>query len=379
MFALRWLWVGLVALCLTFGFVSGGAAVRAAETRIAFVNPGKRDEFFWPAVSATMQAAADQFGYRLRIVYAERDAREMIRLGGQIIAAAQPPDILILVNEFQAAGELLRAADARGIKVLMLLNSFVDDEAREMGAPAERYRNWIGALVPDNFGAGARMATTLRQCVQRRHLRSADGRHHLLALLGDSRTPASIERTAGMEAVVAASGDLAIDRRYRTDWQTPRGQEAAGNGLDWQIAHGVVPAGIWAANDAVALGAVAAAEARGLVPGRDLCIAGLNWSPEAVELVRQGKLAITDGGHFMAGSWAMVMVHDYLAGGGAPIGLATFEMAAIDSGNVADFIAQLGDRDWRRVDFRRFTRDGTGAEAGRRYDFSLRAVLDSLK
>lgn len=379
MSAFRWVLYGLLASCAIL--TPFAAAAHSQSTpRIVFINPGKSDEFFWPAVSATMQAAADQFGFALEVHYAERDARQMIDLGSAAIAAAQPPDILILVNEFQAAGDLLRAADARGIKVLMLLNSFVGAEATAMGVPGERHRNWIGALVPDNFGAGARMANGLRRCVQRNHLRSADGKHHLLALLGDSRTPASIERTAGMEAVVAASSDLTIDRRYTTDWQTPRGEKSAGNGLDWQLSHDVVPAGIWAANDAVALGAIAAAEARGLTPGRDLCIVGLNWSEAGVELVRQGKLVLTDGGHFMAGSWAMVMVHDHLAdGGGAPIGNATFQMAAIDAENVAAFIARLGDRDWRRVDFHRFTRPGGGMEAGRRYDFSLHAVLDSLQ
>ena len=60
-------------------------------------------------------------------------------------------------------------------------------------------------------------------------------------------------------------------------------------------------------------------------------------------------------------------------------------MAPIDRGNVAQFFAKLGDRDWRRIDFKRFTRDpetpipdGVPQRDGD-YDFSLRETLDHTR
>lgn len=346
-------------------------ATAAAETRIAFINPGKHDEFFWPEVTRTMQAAAGQFGFSLDVVYAERDAQAMIRLGREAIDAADPPDILILVNEFQAAPELLKVVDARGIKVFMLLNAFVEKQAVEMGTPGARYRNWIGSLVPRNNGAGARMANNLIRCMAEH---GAERPYHVLALAGDSTTPASIERTAGMLAAFAAGGDtVSVDRHFHTNWQQPDGKRLTLNYLAWAKAHEVTPAGIWAANDALALGAIDALQEAGREPGRDICVVGLNWSPEAVSLVAEGKMAATDGGHFLAGGWTIVMINDYLRDDARrPIGNATFDMASIDDTDVSAFLATLGDRDWRRIPFPRFAR-GAGS-----YDFSLTRILALL-
>ena len=179
-----------------------------------------------------------------------------------------------------------------------------------------------------------------------------------------------------MDDAVAANPDVVLDRRFNTNWQTPKGHDLTANYLDWAARHAVRPAGIWAANDAMAIGAIQASEEHKLQPGRDLCVVGLNWSPEGLALVRDGKLAMTDGGHFLAGGWAMVMIHDYLVRGDkVPAGAATFEMEPVDAGNVERFEAELGQRDWTRIDFKRFARTGSGNA----YDFSLHQVLDNLK
>lgn len=360
--------------CLALLLILQGASIAAAaaDTRIAFINPGKHDEFFWPEVTRTMQAAADQFGFTLDVAYAERDAQQMIRLGMEKIAATPPPDFLILVNEFQAAPALLQAADAKDIKVFMLLNGFVGRQAAEMGTPGAQYHNWIGSLIPDNKGAGARMANNLIRCMAER---GAKKPYHVLALAGDATTPASIERTAGMRAAFAAGGiTIAVDRQFHTNWQKPDGKRLALNYLAWASSHKIDPAGIWAANDPLALGAIEALHETGYESGRDVCLVGLNWSPEAVSLVAAGKMAATDGGHFLAGGWVIVMINDYLRSDArVPIGNATFDMASVDGTDVSEFLATLGDRDWRRIPFPRFAR-GAGV-----YDFSLTRILALLR
>jgi ABC-type sugar transport system substrate-binding protein len=347
--------------------------------RIAFLNPGKHDEFFWPAVSAAMTAATAQYGDSLEIVYAERDAQAIGKLGRAIIERADPPDILILVNEFQAATALLQAADSRGIKTFMLLNSFYGGDAAAMGAPGARYKNWLGSLVPDNKAAGRRMAESLITCARDRMRPGPDGRYHFLGLLGDSTTPASIDRTAGLEAAIAARADVVLDRALPTNWQAAKGHDLTANFLDWAAPQQIPLAGIWAANDALAIGAIAAAGERALQAGTDFCVVGLNWSPEAVDLVAKGQMEMTHGGHFLAGGWAIVMLHDLIAAKAAGRNVvareASFNMAPIDQRNVADFIAKLGDRDWRRIDFKSFSRQGEDGS----YNFSLTKTLSNLR
>lgn len=378
-------WYRALAFLLLIVVFPTATFADAAPIRISFLNPGKHDEFFWPAVSAVMQAAADQFGYQLEIIYAERDAQAIGALGRQIITRADPPDVLVLVNEFQAGANLLKAADARGIKAFMLLNSFYGDEATAMGKPGEIYRHWIGSLVADNEAAGRRMGDALTACAHKTGTADVDGKFHVLALLGDSTTPASIDRTNGLHAAIAAHPDMILEREFNTNWQTPKGHDLTANFLSWAAENQVHTAGIWAANDALAMGAITAAEERQLQPGKDLCIVGLNWSPEGLDLVRTGKMAMTDGGHFLAGGWAMVMIHDYLvaqaeAPANTPHRALTFQMAPVDGNNVAEFFTKLGDRDWHRIDFKSFSRSGADSAgatdvADGPYEFTLHQTL----
>ena len=67
---------------------------------------------------------------------------------------------------------------------------------------------------------------------------------------------------------------------------------------------------LWSANDQMALGAMAAIERRGLKLGQDMLVSGVNTSPEAMQAVRQDRLAVLAGGHFMIGAWAVVMLYD---------------------------------------------------------------------
>ena len=68
---------------------------------------------------------------------------------------------------------------------------------------------------------------------------------------------------------------------------------------------------IWAGNDLMAFGAMAAWEKRGGKPGVDAWFSGINTSTEALEAVKSGRLTALAGGHFITGAWALVMIYDY--------------------------------------------------------------------
>jgi hypothetical protein len=72
---------------------------------------------------------------------------------------------------------------------------------------------------------------------------------------------------------------------------------------------------LWAANDPMALGAIAALKEAGYRPGVDVMVGGLNWSQAAVDRVLKHEMVVTYGGHFLLGAWAMVVLRDYKDGG----------------------------------------------------------------
>ncbi|MGS0465977.1 hypothetical protein ACU8V3_01390 [Cobetia marina] len=101
-----------------------------------FVNPGLPGERFWNMVTATMQAAARDLNVSLEVVYAERNPILMKRLASAALARADTPDYLVLVNEEQAASDLLPLADGGSSHIVMLLNGLTPEERQLTASPA---------------------------------------------------------------------------------------------------------------------------------------------------------------------------------------------------------------------------------------------------
>jgi len=367
-------WISLRCLLLVAMLWPIVATASAPTLRVTFVNPGRSDEYFWVSVSAVMQAAAAQLGVALEVQYAERDRDLMVALGQRAVSRADPPDYLVAVNEEGFAAEMLRQAEGRGVKTFLLLNSLTPEQAREFGRPSERFRHWIGAIVPDNGVAGQRMAERVIAAADAANLRDAQGRIHLLAIAGDQLTPASIERTGGLHAALARHPQVELSRQIHSKWTEAEGRRIADSYLAWAARNGVRVGAVWAANDPLAMGAIAALKEFGYRPGVDVFIAGLNWSAPALRLVRDGELALTDGGHFLAGGWAMVLLRDHADGFDfGPDGTVRFAMSAITRENLDRFEQRFGPRDWSVIDFAALSRSRGQAPPG--YDFTLERLL----
>lgn len=377
--------IAAVLACVVGAFPrSAEAGGEAQKPRVVFINPGITGEVFWTLVCRTMQAAADQLDISLTIDTAERNRVRMKQLALATIRGSNKPDAIILVNEEQASVDLMEEADARGIKVLMLLNDIVGKDREETGEPGERFRNWLGAIVPDNRSAGRRMALKLAEFAERRYGKRA-GVRPIIAFYGDTITPASIDRNGGLTDVLeTGETGLTLDHALVADWNAKKAREL----MDRVLKHyGRVgsrkPVGVWAANDPIALGAIQALRDNGLTPGKDVGVVGLNWSPEALAAVEDGSLLMTDGGHFFGGAWAMVVLRDYfdgldLARSGPTI---HFEMSPVDVGNIGAFqnsVGQIITRDaFEEIDFSRFLVGGDGDASS--YDFSLEALIAATR
>lgn len=351
------------------------AARHATRPHVTFLNPGKADETFWLLTSQTMAAAARQLNIDLEIVYAERNRQALQRLGKEIIERPVKPDYLVLVNEEAAAVPLVTAADAAGIKVLLFSSTLTGNDAQRFGEPRTELKNWIGSLLFDMRSAGYRMAKALVEDARARKAAGNDGKIHLLALGGDERTPTSIDRNAGFNDYVSNQPDVVVDRFLYANWNAADAESLAGRYLDWAQRSGIRMAGVWAANDPMALGTIEAADKRGLKAGRDYGAVGLNWSPAAIEKVRNGEMILTDGGHFFGGAWTMVMLRDFADGCdfAVPSSQLTVQTSALDR-QIPDAVVDLiRDRQFDRIPYRTFL---APRSACGQYNFSIARILE---
>ncbi len=345
-----------------------------ATKRIAFINPGFEDKGFWQAVSATMQAAADSLGFELEILYSDRQWPKMVENGKTLLSREQTPDYLILVNEHQQAPVLMKLAELRGVKTILLLNSLTVEQVDALGAPREQLQGWLGSLTPDNEIAGYEIATSVIEGAKKAGI-GDDNQINLIALAGDFKTPASIGRLDGLGRALRAYPDAKLERKFTVNWSFDKAYRQT---QLWLKSQGELDA-VWAANDPIALGAIKALREAGREPGRDVMVAGLNWSPAALDLVSRGEMTLSHGGHFLAGAWIMVLLYDYDQGVdfATPAADVRFPMTAIDQGNVRAYRQALGDGNWSRIDFRQFSRSHHPELLG--YDFSMSALLGAIK
>ena len=356
--------------------------------RVVFINPGSDSEIFWSLVSQTMRAAADQLDIDLVIETAERDRKRMRQLALSHLDVTDKPDVLVLVNEEQAGASLLEAAHARGVNVLMLINDVVVPESKRAGKPGTRLGNWIGSLVYNSRAMGQRLARALGAFAERNGLGASGGgdvketKRPLVALFGDAITPGSIERNSGLHEVVAGGEyGLVVDHELMAYWNKSKAQTLMGRALAHYARAGTPrPVGVWAANAAMAMGAIAALREAGMEPGVDIGVAAANWSPDALNAVENGSMEVIEGGQYFSGAWAMVLLRDYFDGGGIAVDRqqVLVEMSSIDAGNISTFRKTIGAiierRSFEDIDYSAFLvgPDGDAAD----YDFSLDALMN---
>lgn len=370
----------LLALSMACGVVMPPGVAAAADSRrlnIVFVSPGKTGEVYWEMLAQTMQAAGRKLNAHVEVLTSERNYRTMQELGLGVVARADKPDFLILSNEESAAVPILEAAEAAGVKTLLLSNTLIGDDAARLGPPRHILKTWLGDITTDLQTAGARMANALIGAARREKWQSADGKIHLLGIGGDEITPASIARNTGLQLAVAAAPDVVVDRMLFANWTQSEAEQVTMNYLSWAERKGIRPAGIWAGNDPMALGAIKAASAAGLVPGQDIQVAGLNWSEDALRAIRAGRLLLTDGGHFLLGGWSVVLLRDYADG--CDFAAASTRVEVKTSAITRDNLGSVGDlirtRAFDRIDFTRFRAKAGGCG---QYDFSVDALISSL-
>lgn len=349
--------------------------VQAGEFSVVFINPGNGTSF-WGNVAGTMQAAANDLDIDLEVIHTadestSRDRFSASKAAKDVASRDKKPDIVVIVNEQGQGPELLDTLNKAGIKTFFLASKLTDEQEAKTGKARKDIPNLIGSLTPDYEVAGYEMAQSLITAAKASG-KDKDG-ISILALLGDTATPAATEREDGLKRAVAEEPSAKIVRAISVYWKRDTAKERVSAFLDREKADG-----IWAANDPIAFGAMDAAREKGLKPGADISVVGLNWSTDAQKAVKAGEMTLTHGGHLFGGAWAMVLLYDYVNGKDFAAGDnpdVKYLMSAITSENVDEFLTKLGNEDWESIDFSKFSKVKAGVTD---YTFSADAILAAI-
>jgi ABC-type sugar transport system substrate-binding protein len=342
-----------------------GAAYGAAAhaTSVVFLNPGTSTETFWVSYTQFMQAAAKDLGLDLRVRYAERDSGNTLAQARDTLQGPVRPDYLMLVNEQYVAPQILRMAQGRGVKLLIVNSTPTPDQVQMLNERNDAH--WIGSLVPNDEEAGHMMLVDLVH----KHGPIAPGQTlDLLAFSGAKNTPSAQLREQGLRRALAQYPQVRLRQLVYGEWNRERAFEQATQLFKRYPQTALV----WSANDQMALGAMQALQGSGRVPGKDVLFSAVNSSPEILRARLDGRLTTLVAGHFTLGGWALVLISDDAKGvdlaahGGRDRQAALFQL--IDGVQAQQLLGPLP-----AVNFRALS--AKGKPESYRYPFSLQLLL----
>ena len=266
--------------CFVAGILLCGSVARAQS--VAFINPGKSDEIYWMTATQGMQAAAHSLGMTFEVQYAQREPLKTFEIAREMVARARRQAARLYRDHGRLCRGRPAAEDHRCRR-----REDVSRLQLDPGRPACRHRlapRQVQRLarLAGTAGGGCRLSDGAR-ADQARHKREkafgADRKLHMLAIAGDRSTPSSIKRNQGMRRAVAENPAVVLDQEVYAAWT----REKAGEQADWLYQRYPDARLVWAGNDLMAFGAMAAWEKRGGKPGADAWFSGINTSTEALD------------------------------------------------------------------------------------------------
>ena len=351
--------------CLATAWTARATVASASTPRIVFLNPGEEVERgtgqHWQLVSRFMAATAARFGMQLEVLYAERDHLLMLRQAEAVAARNDPPDYVVIVNEKMAAQQMLHALAHSPAKVLLIHNDLTDAQRAETGNERGTIGNWIGTVTADAFQGSFRLMDYLCRQIGDRPAR-------VIGITGDPITPVSKARAQGVAAALSRKPEDRVEQLVYGDWSFADGRDKARVLLARYPNANIV----WAANDSMTLGALAAVREH----RAPIVVGGLGALPEAVASVMRGDLAAIVAGDQFIGACAMVALYDYHHGVdfAQPDGprLKRDYLTVLSRDNASRYYKIAFDQG-TAPDFSGFSRYRRRAA---RYDFNLQVLLD---
>ena len=364
-------------LCLLIsGFALG--RVESDETnegyknyKVALFTGSEKNVPFWELFADFMRAAGKDLGIELEVHYAEGSRTEMAAQILGVCTRSDKPDAIV-VQGFKRGGlNSLQIAEENEVPVFLVNAGLTDKQTAESGRPGEKLKYWIGEMLPNDYDAGKLLANALIDEARKDPQRlGPDGRVHVIGLNGVVSDGASVQRESGLKDAIAERREEAeLHQVISADWEQDLAERRC------RFLHRRYPEAtvIWCASDRMAAGAIDAVRKRGLTPGEDVIIGGVDATPDAKRLIEDGTLEATVGGHFMEGGWVTVLLYDYFHNPELiPIHLDS-PMMLVTRKELDDYRAMINPSTWEQTDFRQFSR--FHHPELKSYQFGLKALL----
>jgi ribose transport system substrate-binding protein len=267
--------VGGMAFC---GCAGDGETDGEGDRRVALIYKATTNPFF-QAMEQGAREKADERGVDLAVagIESESDADKQADLV-RIMVNRQVDAIVIAPASSRGIVTPLLRAQEDGIPIVNIDNRINIEEAEKQGLEVETF------IGPDNFAGAKKVGDYACGLIAKKLGEGETGK--VLILRGIDGVENAEARRRGFEAAVKEAGFEIADSQS-AEWDTAKAQTAAGA----MLAANPGVHGILCANDKMALGAIAAAQARGLIG--TIVIVGYDNIDLAREAMARGEMHAT--------------------------------------------------------------------------------------
>jgi ABC-type sugar transport system substrate-binding protein len=246
------------------------------------------------AQTKSMQDEAKKLGHQLVYTDAAGSAAKQVADVRSMIA--QKVDLIFLApREEKPLAPVVKEAVKAGIPVILLDRNV--DEA--LAKPGVDYVTFIGSNFIEE---GQRVGEWL--------VKTSGGKAQIIELEGTTGSSPANDRKKGFDDVIAKNPGMKILASQTGDFARDKGRQVAQTLLQSHVGATVV----YAHNDEMAIGAIAALEAAGKKPGKDVLVLSIDGGREAVALVAEGKINYVVECNPKFGPKAFETLADYAAG-----------------------------------------------------------------
>ncbi len=338
------------------------------KTTVAFFVIRTIDDMFFSLVVDFMGEACKDLGMNMEPYYANGNHLLMVKQVEEVLNREDRPEALVFINFKNIGHKIVKLAEKAKTPVF-LINSALDPE-KAMGKPREKYKYWIGEMLPDDVGAGYKLAKELIK----RATPDEDGNIHMVAIEGERTTGASAARVQGLNLALEEYDNIILHQTVAGNWVKDRAK------FQFKLLRKRYPQTtvFWTASDGMAIGVAEGAKALNLKLGSEVITGGVDWANEGIEAVAKGDIVASFGGHVMEAGWAAVLLHDYFHGYDFSTEAVSMQdaMSVANIDNIDAFRTKFTRENWHHIDFRSFSK--VYNPSMEKYDFSMEAVMDQL-
>nr|MBR4280609.1 ABC transporter substrate-binding protein [Clostridia bacterium] len=239
---------------------------------VGFSQVGAESDWRNANTRSMQQALSAENGYRLIIDDAQQKKERQITAIRNFIH--QGVDYIVLAPTTEDGWETV-LAEARAANIpVIVIDRMIE---RNASAADDLFTCWIGS---DFTRQGDTAVNWLEQ-------RFGDAPLRIVHLQGNYGSSAQVGRTASLDAGLARNPQWTLEMRDSGDFTQAKGQEL----VEAYLAQGVKFDVIFAENDNMAYGAIAALKNAGLVPGKDVTIVSFDANRTALMMVMAGEIS----------------------------------------------------------------------------------------